>query len=313
MPHGDEARGHGDWVGGKGSGVGEDDLVGKGIHHVHHLSSAANGTHGKATADGLAECGQVGDFPVPFLGATKSASEGDHLVCHKQSAVGQGPFAHGGHKVLVRWPQSHPMGQEVKQHAGDLGLVAFEQSDRAFGIVEGQDDDFGQGRGGCALGHGHAGGSCWVAPVAGACGLADFRVVVLAVIGTLDLGNLGASSERAGGFQATHHRLGPGIHKAHLFKGRVAAAEVLGEFHFHLGAHGESRAPLELFRHRVDHRSKTMAVDQRCHVVGKVDALDSFHVGHAAARGAHRIGRMGMPKNRVAADATGHHLLGSLV
>ena len=87
---------------------------------------------------------------------------------------------------------------------------------------------------------------------------------------------------------------------------------MFGVRHLALGRHHECRAPLQLLRDRLDDGRIRMTVDERGHVVGKVDARDAVEIRDPAPFAMRRIRRPGLPQHCIAADAPGHHLLGTL-
>ena len=57
-----------------------------------------------------------------------------------------------------------------------------------------------------------------------------------------------------------------------------------------------------------DHTRMRVTMNQRRHVVRKVDALDALDIGYATPRGVVGIQRVGLAQDRVATDTTGQHL-----
>ena len=84
----------------------------------------------------------------------------------------------------------------------------FEQFESTLCVVERENDDVVERGGGGAVGHGDPIGSIRITPDCGVGDLADFGVVVGAVVRPFHFGNLGTSRERSGGFDGHHHRFG---------------------------------------------------------------------------------------------------------
>ena len=84
----------------------------------------------------------------------------------------------------------------------------FEQLESTLCVVERENDDVVERGGGGAVGDGDTIGAIRIAPNGGVGDLADFGVVVGAVVRPFDFGNLGTSRERSGSFDGHHHRFG---------------------------------------------------------------------------------------------------------
>ena len=124
------------------------------------------------------------------------------------------------------------------------------------------------------------------------------------MVGALGFGDHRTIGVCARSLDREHQRFGPGVDEAELFKALVAGEQVLGVLDLDLGAHVEGGAFFDLFPHYADHVGVGMAVDERGHVVGKVDPVHSIYIDNVAAVGVIDIERVGITQDRVAADAT---------
>ena len=311
--HGRQSRDHRDRVRRESSRVREEHLISQRVHDVHHLCATGDGPHREAAADGLAKGGQVRGHIEPLLSSTELRAEGHNLVEDEQRTVSLGPLTKGSHESRVGGSQPNAVRHGVDQHAGDLVPVFVEQSLRTHWIVKWDHDHIGQSIGGGAIGHGQADRMIRVAPSVGLRSLADLGVVVLAMVGTLHLGNLRAAGKCARRLDAGHDALGARVHEAQLLEARIAATDVLRKLDLDLGGQGKCGPSAQLFGNRSNDRGVCVAVQQRGHVIRAVDPAYTLDVRHDAALGEVCVEGVRRAQDRIAAHATGQDFLGALI
>ena len=99
----------------------------------------------------------------------------------------------------------------------------------------------------------------------------DFGVFVRAVVAAVELGDLAAAGERAGGLNGHHHRLGARVREAELLDAGDALDQQFGEADLALGRKGNRGAERELAGDGLHDARVGMAVDQRRVIVHEVE------------------------------------------
>ena len=205
------------------------------------------------------------------------------------------------------------MGHEIQQDTGDLIGVTVKNGNGPIRVVVGNDNHIVENGLRCAESDGHRRGPVKVAPVARPSGLADFGIIVEAVVGTFGFGDLGPPGEGPGRLERAHDRLGAGVDESDFLEVGVAGADVLSETHLDLGGEGGRGSFSKLVSDGGDDGGVGVAVDEGGHVVGKVDALGTVHVGDSAPISSGRVKGMGGADGAVAAGPSRHYPQGPLV
>ena len=269
---------------------------------AHEVAAAAEGAHGQAAADHLAETPQVGAYPVELRGAAARQPEaGDDLVEDQQRPGTVACRPQALQETRRRRHQSHVGGHRLHQHRRG-GVV-----DLGHHVV-GRHHRVGHG----ARCHAVAAAQALVGHAAAARRQQRIRVAVVAARELDDLvapggaacqahrrhGGLGAAGDQPQHLQAGH----PGTHlagQAHLALGGGAVAGAVG------GGRG----------HRPDDRGRGVAQDAGAVALDVVDVAVALHVPDVSAlRPCHEVGRPAdrpeRPHRRV--HPAGEHLAGPL-
>src|SRR5215469_7801144 len=117
---------HGDGVCIEGAAVADLALAPARIVGVHYLLAAAEGAHGEAAADDLAEGGQVGTDAEALLGAAFGDAEGDDLVEDEHDAVAVGDLAQSLEEAQLRHEQAGVGHERIHDEGGDVPRVPIE-------------------------------------------------------------------------------------------------------------------------------------------------------------------------------------------
>ncbi|MCY1443564.1 hypothetical protein D9M71_599880 [compost metagenome] len=120
---------------------------------------------------------------------------------------------------------------------------------------------------------------------------AHFGVVIGAVIGAFDLGDLLAAGEGPCCLQRHHDGFCAGVGETHLLYAGQTLAEDFSQLDFAFGGHAEAGPQSQLFLHRFVHLRMAVAVDHGGEVVDAVDSLGSIGVPDSAALATHRVKR----------------------
>ncbi len=223
------------------------------------------------------------------------------------------PIPNGVDELLRRRDQPNAVGQGIEQHAGQFGGMLVQQGNRAGNVVERNDDDIVE----CPLWRTRRDGNTRrripLAPVPGLGDLADFGVIVGAVISPFGFGDLGATGKRPRRLDRHHHRFGPRIDESDFVKWGCPRTEVFGKCQFLFGRHGEGGPPRQLPRNRFHHRWISVAMDQRSHVVGEINPRHAVDIDDLAPFPVVRIIGMGPTIDGVSADPTRQDFQGAIV
>src|SRR6185437_1623990 len=155
--------------------------------------------------------------------------------------------------------------------------------------------------------NGHAGGPVEITPVRGLRRLTDFGVVVDAVIGALDFRDHWTPGERARHLQRAHDRLGAGIDETNFVEARHPRAQIFRVLNLRLRTHHVGRTETKLLLHRLDDLRKGMAVYQRSHVVGEIEAPHAFDICYVAPLTIRGVERVRLSQYGVPAAASWQH------
>ena len=135
LAQGGQTGGHGQRVAGKGTGL----IDGAARSHVFHvLALAAEGAHGQAAADDLAEGGQVGIDAEAGLGAAEGGAEaGDDFVEDEQGAVLAGDLAQAFEEAGLGQDEAHVGGHGFDDDGGDAFAMLAEDLAHGLKVVVG--------------------------------------------------------------------------------------------------------------------------------------------------------------------------------
>ncbi len=164
--------------------------------------------------------------------------------------------------------------ERLDDHRGQLVGVGGHDAFHRRQVVVGRDQHLGLQRMRDAGGVGHRRGK----GLRGARGRAHHRVVVGAVVATLELEDLVALPRGAGDAQGEEGGLRARRGEAHLLGAGHRAADLLGQLDDRLGHHEVGGAPLELLAHRGHHRGMSVAQHHRPRGDHVVDVLAPAHV-----------------------------------
>ena len=280
---GGQTGGHGHGVAGQGSGL--EDPAHRG-HVFHDLALAAVAAHGEASADDLAERGQVrGDAESLLRAAGGDAEAGDDLVEDEQRAVLCAQVAQSLKKAVLGQDETHVSGHGFHDDAGDVFAAGFEVGlDRVQVVVLGE-----QGVLGDFLGHaggaGHGGGG-------GACG--GQEGVGVAVVVADEFHELFAAGVAARQPQGGHGGLGARGDHAHHLHGRDDFGDLFGQGYFAEAGRAVAGAQVDGLVRGFGDRRVLMAQDLRPPGEDVVHVFAAVHVEQVRALGVLDEDRLGV-------------------
>ena len=222
-----------------------------------------------------------------------------------------GDFPKRQEKIAARGHEADPIGHGIDDDGGQVPGLALDARERLVGVVERQHHHVVEHASRGAARVLDAGRRGKAAPVLGRGAEAHLHVVVRAVVGALELGDLRAARVSARALDRHHHGFASRVREAHPLGRRHALAQERGQLDL-FGRGQRERRPLgQAPRGRLHDGGMRVTVDQRRVVVQAVEpaiALDVDDEAAFARRGVGRIRRHVHGRPRVAA---GHHALRS--